>query len=67
MLADYLMPVMDGLQFIAELRKTDPETPVVLMTAVKRDQLPDGLQVSEVLQKPFGVELLLELVQQLTK
>ncbi|MBK7857194.1 MAG: response regulator [Archangiaceae bacterium] len=64
-LVDYMMPVMDGLQFIAELRQIDTQCPVVLMTAVKRDQLPPALKVAEVLQKPFGVDQLLEVVQKL--
>jgi CheY-like chemotaxis protein len=66
-IVDYMMPVMDGLAFVAELRKTDTLTPIVLMTAVKRDQLPDGALVDQVLQKPFGVEVLLEVVKKLAK
>jgi CheY-like chemotaxis protein len=66
-ICDYMMPVMDGLQFIEELRKTDATTPIVLMTAVKRDQLPAGLRVEQVLQKPFGVDVLLDVVKKLVK
>jgi CheY-like chemotaxis protein len=62
-LCDYMMPVMDGLQFITELRKADGATPIVLMTAVRREQLAEGLPVSEVLQKPFRVEQLLSVVK----
>jgi len=64
-LCDYMMPVMDGLQFLTELRKTDAATPVVLMTAVKQEQLPTDLEVAAVLQKPFGVNELLAVVKRL--
>lgn len=65
---DYMMPVMDGVEFLEQLRKNaNGAIPVILMTAVRRDQLPTALQVSAVLQKPFGVDELLVLVKQLLK
>ena len=65
-ICDYMMPVMDGLEFIDALAKrSDGAIPVILMTAVKREQLPTGLKVSAVLQKPFGVDELLGLVKKL--
>ena len=67
-LVDYMMPVMDGLEFIEVLQKHQHRSiPIVLMTAVKREQLPSSLNVAAVLQKPFGVDALLTLVNKLLK
>lgn len=62
---DYMMPVMDGATFINEVRKTDQATPIVMMTAVRKEQLPPGLAIAEVLQKPFGIEVLMATVKKL--
>jgi DNA-binding response OmpR family regulator len=66
LIVDYMMPVMDGLELIEELKAhKDGAIPIILMTAVKKDQLPTGFKVQAILQKPFGVDELLELVKQL--
>ncbi len=68
LLVDYMMPVMDGLELIEQLKAhKDGAIPIILMTAVKKDQLPTGFKVQAVLQKPFGVDELLDLVKQLIK
>lgn len=36
-ITDYMMPEMDGLEFISEIRKTDNITPIVMVTAVGDD------------------------------
>jgi CheY-like chemotaxis protein len=66
-LCDYMMPVMDGPRFVRALR-ADPQTaklPVVMMTAVKLKNLPEGLELSGTLQKPFSIDVLLAQVKQL--
>jgi len=61
---DYMMPVMDGVQLIEELRKRgDASIPVVLMTAVRRELLPAGLTVDAYLAKPFGIDELIDVVK----
>ncbi|WP_373044572.1 response regulator [Vulgatibacter sp.] len=59
-LLDMMMPVMDGLQMLEEMRRR-PEVrhvPVVLMTAAPM-QLPRGEQLYDaLLLKPFGLDAL---------
>ncbi|MFP3669089.1 response regulator transcription factor [Priestia sp. SIMBA_032] len=38
-LMDLYMPVMSGLEAIAELRRTNPEIPIVILTTYNEDQL----------------------------
>ena len=33
-ISDLNMPVMDGLTFIAEVRKSDPSTPILMLTTI---------------------------------
>jgi two-component system, HptB-dependent secretion and biofilm response regulator len=54
-LTDLLMPVMDGIDMLREIRKTSPATPVLLMTATLDHQhLVDAINlgVSRFLPKP---------------
>src|SRR5690606_20989329 len=56
-LTDIRMPGMDGLELLAELRKQDPEVPVILMTA--QASLQSAVQAVNqgafyYLQKPFS-------------
>jgi CheY-like chemotaxis protein len=62
-LLDVLMPVMDGLQLLAEMRRAPglASIPVVLLTGYAGPRLPDV--VVERLQKPFGADALLDAVQ----
>lgn len=62
---DYMMPVMDGAAFIAALKVLPgaERTPIILMTAVRRANLPHELAVAAVLQKPFSIDALLSTVK----
>lgn len=64
-ISDYMMPLMDGLELVETLRKAGSNVPIVLMTAVRLDQLPPSLNVATVLQKPFDVEELCDTVKKL--
>lgn len=63
---DMMMPVMDGWQFLNELRAL-PEVadiPVVLMTAVyDMSNLERKTGARAILSKPFDIELIIEAVQ----
>ncbi|MBL8950708.1 MAG: response regulator [Myxococcaceae bacterium] len=63
-ISDYMMPLMDGLELVDALQKQGTNVPFVLMTAVKLDQLPQGLKLAAILQKPFSLDALLDLVRQ---
>jgi len=64
-LTDVLMPGKDGIELVLELRKTQPELPVIVMTG--GGQLPPSyylkmardMGAKGILQKPFGNEQLL--------
>ncbi len=64
-ICDYMMPLMDGIELIDQLKKLGSTAPVVLMTAVRLDQLPSELEVAAILHKPFSLDDLLELVRRL--
>jgi CheY-like chemotaxis protein len=65
-LADYMMPVMDGAAFIRALHALDGcgQIPVVMMTAVKAANVPRDLKLVALLEKPFGIDLLLEAIRE---
>ena len=63
---DVMMPKMDGLQVCAEIKKSDPSLPVILLTA--KDDLATraaaiALGASEFLAKPVNIEDLLTRVR----
>jgi DNA-binding response OmpR family regulator len=67
---DIMLPGMDGLAVLDDLRKSEVATPVLLLTA--RDSVPDrvlGLQTGadDYLPKPFALEELLARVQALCR
>jgi CheY-like chemotaxis protein len=65
-LLDYMMPVMDGLQFLARLR-SDPDlqgVPVVMMTAAPMG-IPGPRRWDALLIKPFEAAQLTRIVEQL--
>lgn len=68
---DYMMPRMDGLTFLRELRRVDgyAETPAILATAIPRTSLPqpDAGLFHRVLAKPFRDETLVSAVTNLLR
>jgi two-component system, chemotaxis family, chemotaxis protein CheY len=65
MLVDLMMPIMDGWQFVREVRKVDQldATPVIVLSAARNiDEMVRDLGVEAVVSKPFNLEDLLELV-----
>jgi two-component system chemotaxis response regulator CheY len=70
-LADINMPVMDGIEFIKEFRKSDKETPVVFlsskngMTRMKEEDV--KLDVSGCLKKPFHFNELVGVVKNILR
>lgn len=65
LITDYMMPVMNGPELIAELKARGARLPVVLMTAVDSQQLPPSLDADVVLRKPFALDRLLRIVKKL--
>ncbi|MCK5450813.1 MAG: response regulator [Candidatus Omnitrophica bacterium] len=63
-IADIMMPKMDGYTFVRELRKEQNKTPVIILTA--KSGMVDLFEeegVSDYVQKPFETEDLLEAVK----
>jgi len=56
-ISDIHMPVMDGLAFAREVRRTRPQLPILFITGRESPGL-----VGEVLRKPFGPDTLLTAV-----
>lgn len=64
-LSDIKMPDMDGLQLAAELRRSHPETPVVLMTgypSVESAVSALRARVEDYVIKPFNINQLFKLI-----
>jgi DNA-binding NtrC family response regulator len=67
-MTDYLMPGMNGIEFLVALRKTHPHLPVLFMTAYADTKLViealrngcDGF-----LEKPFSLQQLVEEVERI--
>lgn len=60
---DLMMPVMDGRAFVADFRRTHPETPVFVVTASPVESVP---QVQRVFFKPLRLSELLEQLRRAT-
>jgi DNA-binding response OmpR family regulator len=59
---DLAMPRMDGRQWLRWFRGKSKESPVIVITGYKLDPADEDLQPSVVLEKPFHVAELLDLV-----
>ncbi len=69
-IVDVNMPVMDGITFVKELRKTDRFTPVLMLTTESVDsKIQEGKAAgaSGWLIKPFKSEQLINVVQKLIR
>lgn len=65
LITDFMMPVMNGPELLAELKKRHIRIPVILMTAIDAQQLPASLDADAVLRKPFSLEGLLRILKKL--
>ena len=66
-LLDYAMPIMDGIETYHEIHRLFPQLPVVLISGYRLENLSMRLSGNEpdgFLQKPYGVDALLEKVQE---
>jgi two-component system, cell cycle sensor histidine kinase and response regulator CckA len=65
-LADVVMPVMDGLTMVQEIRKKRPDIPVVFMSGYpdKMVTTTDGTKF-QLIRKPFLIEYLLNAVTEI--
>jgi CheY-like chemotaxis protein len=61
-LLDLEMPVMDGREFLARLRETDPDLPVVIVTGRSAMQARLELSAQDAIQKPYDPLLLVNRV-----
>ncbi len=66
LITDYSMPGMTGLDLTQAVRRTSPETQIVLMTAYGTDRLRDTvgrMDLDGYIDKPFAVEEIREIVK----
>jgi CheY-like chemotaxis protein len=63
-LLDYKMPVMDGKQFLAVMRRTPvlEAIPVIILSAATREWSGAHLEAVDVLNKPIDLDILLDAV-----
>jgi len=67
---DVMMPFMDGFTFVKELRRVDPQIPVLFLTARSQDKdLAEGYSSggNDYLKKPFSLEELILRINELLK
>jgi CheY-like chemotaxis protein len=67
-IADYMMPVMSGIELIEKLRATDKtkNTPIILLTARNfaiNDEKQQQLHISQCITKPFSPKELLRTIE----
>ncbi|SMB91065.1 two component transcriptional regulator, winged helix family [Hymenobacter roseosalivarius DSM 11622] len=69
-IVDVMLPVLDGFAFVRELRRTDPLTPVLFLTAKSLPaDVVRGFTVggNDYLKKPFGLDELLLRIRELLR
>lgn len=63
MIVDYTMPVMNGIEFIKEIRKLDKKVPIVILSAHSdKEKLKEAIKVGliDYLDKPVNFDALFE-------
>jgi len=66
-ITDYMMPRMNGLDLIVELRANGLKMPIILMTSLPQRNLPKtAADYNAFLSKPFDEETLLQLIKKQT-
>jgi DNA-binding response OmpR family regulator len=60
MVLDLQMPVMDGWEFMRQIRASGDETPVLLLSAYGAQRARKELGANDALSKPFDIDELLE-------
>ncbi len=66
-ITDYMMPRMNGLDLIVELRANGLKMPIILMTSLPQRNLPKtAAGYNAFLSKPFDEETLLQLIKKQT-
>jgi DNA-binding NtrC family response regulator len=69
-LSDIRMPGMNGYEFVTQVKKTNPEVKIILMSAFEiqhkefHNVLPD-IKVDAFLQKPFHIQQLEEVIEKI--
>ena len=69
-IVDVNMPIMDGIKFVGEFRKTDQFTPIIMLTTESQESLIDEakrLGASGWIIKPFQPNKLIETIKKLVK
>ena len=66
LVADVMMPKMDGFEMVRRIRQTDKQTPVLFLTARSAiNDVVEGFELgaNDYLKKPFGMQELIKSVQ----
>ena len=67
LIVDYLMPGLNGLEFVSELRKRGSQVPIIIITATTDpnvERRAAALGIKRVLKKPLSNRVLLEAVRE---
>lgn len=66
-ITDFMMPQMNGINMIERLRGAGLQLPIILLTAVPRENLPVGGHYNLVIGKPYDEQILLSAIQDLIR
>lgn len=61
-ITDGMMPRLNGMMLARTIHELSPEVPVILMTGLRDQALPDDGSIAELLRKPFTTDGLLQAV-----
>ena len=66
-ITDFLMPMLNGIEFVDQLRSLQPQMPIIFITgylsAISDKKIVD--EVAEILSKPFELNVLRSIVRRL--